>query len=80
MNLTPEQLRQNAAAILPELECTCQGCQGEKAFYDSEKDCIVDCETCGGTGLIPTEAGKRVLALIRHNTRLTVSATFGASV
>ena len=42
---------------LPQLEITCESCDG-KWF---------PCHRCGGSGLVPTEAGKKIIALIEHN-------------
>jgi Tryptophan RNA-binding attenuator protein inhibitory protein len=55
----------NAALHLPELEQECRACMGSGV-------CVCDqgrvrCRQCDGAGFLPTEAGERVLALMRHN-------------
>ncbi|WP_425503696.1 hypothetical protein [Luteolibacter flavescens] len=64
----------NALEKLPELEEVCPSCMGRCGTYDSERDSCTDCETCHGSGFVPTETGKKILALVRHNHRVKVSA------
>ena len=59
---------------LPPLEESCSVCGGKKHVYNAELDGFLDCISCNGSGFSPTEEGRRVLLLLRHNTRVTVSA------
>lgn len=52
-------------SALPILEVICEHCHGEggtNAYTYWEK-----CSCCNGAGYIPTEDGKRLLDLMRHN-------------
>lgn len=54
---------------LPALETECWKCEGDgNNFYalESFKGYKV-CDECGGSGYLPTQAGRRVLELVRHN-------------
>jgi hypothetical protein len=55
------------ATELPELEIPCPVCGG--AGGDTERRQWSPCYRCDGAGYFPTEAGRRVLALMRHNFR-----------
>ncbi len=58
-----------------ELEQNCPDCQGRRGEYlRGEEEGWQACSRCNGSGFVPTELGTRVLNLIRHNSRLTVSA------
>jgi len=59
-----------------EFEVTCAKCKGTRSEYKSEDDCYVDCSACNGSGFQPTQLGARILALVRHNARLSVTADF----
>ena len=61
---------------LPDLEVPCQHCEGEGMIYDGEEDHHIDCYKCNGSGLVPTATGKQVLALVRHQFRVTVTSDF----
>jgi hypothetical protein len=52
---------------LPDLETRCDSCEGRGGEEERGRWC--PCPTCDGTGYIPTEAGKRILAIVRHNFR-----------
>ena len=58
---------------IPNLEDKCQECNGSRGNHDPEHGWI-DCYKCNGAGFIPTEAGARIIALIRHNSRMKISA------
>lgn len=53
---------------IPQLEITCQRCKG--AGGETERGKWYNCHNCNGAGKVPTKAGKRILALMRHNFRL----------
>ena len=64
----------NSLDKLP-LEIVCPECQGHGKFPDeTESSGFLKCLDCNGVGYIPTALGARILALVRHNTRLTVNA------
>ena len=44
------------------LEEACGACEGSGSFYMEGP-----CESCCGSGYVPTEAGEKLLALVRHN-------------
>lgn len=66
MNQNEENLTQEIS--LPILEVVCDRCRGEGGYQ--EYSGWVDCCYCGGAGYIPTDAGEKILALIRHNIKL----------
>ena len=59
--------------LLPELETSCPVCGG--AGGETERREWTDCYRCNGAGYLPTEAGKRVLALLKHNFRPLLKET-----
>ena len=61
------------------LEKKCRQCGGKGVEDDLEANCIADCPYCNGSGFVPTSLGIRVLELIRHNSRVKVSAEFQVS-
>lgn len=61
-------------SLLPDLEKVCEVCSGKKYAYSSEEDAFPDCSNCNGSGFVPTESGKRILDLLRHNSRVSVTA------
>lgn len=58
-------------AQLPTLEKECPICKGSGnvASYDND-DGYRACERCSASGFVPTEEGKAVLNLLRHNFRI----------
>lgn len=55
---------QQVIAGVPLLEERCPSCNGRGHYTgDGEATCL----KCGGAGYLPTEDGKRVLALMQHN-------------
>ena len=64
---------------IPELEKVCESCGGKRKEYDHIEDCFADCCDCNGSGFVPTPIGSRILDLIRHNSRVTVSAELRVS-
>lgn len=65
---------------IPDLETQCERCEGRRGYSDIEADNgWAECFKCDGTGFIPTAIGARVLDLIRHNSRVTVSAELRVS-
>lgn len=60
---------------LPELEIICERCHGKGVRYYGDDDGEGQkCSACSGYGYVPTEAGVRILSLVRHNSRLSLSA------
>jgi hypothetical protein len=52
------------------LERRCVFCNGEGGAGPSELcDRFLSCTRCHGSGHLPTETGKKILALMRHNFR-----------
>jgi DnaJ-class molecular chaperone len=51
--------------VLPVLETKCLKCEGSGYFSEGPGDKGI-CDVCGGSGYVPTDAGKRVIALLRH--------------
>jgi DnaJ-class molecular chaperone len=60
--MTPAE--NNSQGELPVLETVCPACKGIGSFYMEGP-----CESCCGSGYVPTEAGEKLLALVRHNIR-----------
>ena len=64
-------------AEIPILEEVCPSCKGEKGRYYADAardDGWSDCPRCKGSGFVPTDAGKRILSLIQHNSKLSINA------
>lgn len=61
-------------AELPVLQVKCQRCEGAGALRDGSMCPWADCYQCDGAGFIPTEAGKKVLALVRRHFRAMLTA------
>lgn len=62
------------------LETVCAECHGGKGYSDiAATNGWAICSTCGGTGYVPTVIGARILDLVRHNSRVTVSAELRVS-
>ena len=60
---------------LKDLENPCELCSGKGTRVDiTSEEGFVECYKCDGSGYIPTLIGARILALIRHNSRVKVSA------
>lgn len=60
---------------LPILETQCDQCKGKAGYPDEEEhNGWADCPFCKGEGFKPTPIGARILELVRHNSRVTVSA------
>lgn len=58
---------------IPVLETWCSHCNGNgfiEAMYTDDCD---PCYICKGAGYIVTEYGKRILAMVQHQSRATVS-------
>ena len=56
---------------IPDLEAKCDHCKGE--FREPDKP-WEECRKCAGTGLMLTDAGQKVLALVRRRLEVTASA------
>jgi hypothetical protein len=50
---------------LPDMETLCQECEGEGGH--TEGGDWVRCYNCRGAGFLPTDFGRRVLALVGHH-------------
>ncbi len=72
--MSVEATQDEPAIQLPVLEVVCTRCRGRGAF-DSRRGESEDCYDCSGSGYIPTDAGEAVLALIRHNLRVSDRGT-----
>jgi DnaJ-class molecular chaperone len=57
---TPLVMASPEKAFVEALECECERCGGTGRGVDDE------CPFCEGAGYIPTEAGRKVLDLVRH--------------
>jgi hypothetical protein len=64
---------------MPELEKICSNCAGKAVVYNTEEDCFSDCPSCHGSGFTPTAIGERILELVRHNSRVDVTAELRVS-
>ena len=53
----------------PELEHSCQECAGKGGQTAMYADDWEVCSACMGAGYIPTDFGRKVLALMRHQKR-----------
>ena len=63
---------------MPDLESKCLHCEGRGGFTAEEGEREL-CHDCSGSGFKPTPIGERILKLIRHNSRVTVSAELRVS-
>ena len=63
---------------LPDLETKCKDCNG-RGWFTADEGGRDDCAACGGSGFVPTAIGARVLDLVRHNSRVNVSAELRVS-
>ena len=73
---------QNMKDEFTDLETKCPYCNGKGGAHDRDserEDGWLDCFNCKGSGFVPTEAGVRILALIRHNSRVKISAELTVS-
>ncbi len=59
---------------LPELEAVCARCEGKGGEAEMYGTGWCNCLDCDGTGYLPTPLGQRILALVRHNSRLKIRA------
>jgi hypothetical protein len=65
---------------IPCLELVCPDCGGEGGFSENPPHDFTTCLECEGAGYVPTEAGKKVLALMQHNFRpLASKLKFGVA-
>ena len=65
---------------LPCLETKCETCFGRGGYGDVEEERgWAECLSCNGSGYKPTSIGARILELVRHNSRVSVSAEFRVS-
>jgi len=53
---------------VPDLEVPCPHCEGDRGITHGDGHWS-RCPVCDGAGYKPTEVGKKVLALMRHNFR-----------
>lgn len=58
---------------LPDLEILCPHCKGMR-IINGEKH-YQTCSNCKGSGFVPTEEGKKILELMRHNFKGIYNAT-----
>lgn len=66
--------------VLPDLEIQCEQCNGTRGYRDAvEHNGWADCPYCDGSGYKPTPIGARILDLIRHNSRVKISAELQVS-
>jgi len=62
---------------IPDFEIMCPKCNGRGWMLDIEQDEGKSaCDNCEGAGYTPTEIGVRILKLIRHNSRVNITADF----
>lgn len=54
---------------ISELEIKCPSCDGRGSFAEGEEPSI--CPRCEGSGFVPTPAGERILALVRHHSKIS---------
>jgi DnaJ-class molecular chaperone len=52
-----------------DLETVCDICDGAGRWDTRQEEGWHRCSICNGAGYVPTEYGKKVLALLRHNFR-----------
>jgi DnaJ-class molecular chaperone len=57
----------NQTTPLPELETACPDCNGSGGFIDMHPKDRIMCTECGGSGFVPTAAGRQVVKLMQHN-------------
>ena len=53
------------------LETTCTRCEGTGG--ETERGVWQNCYECNGSGYVPTELGQKIVALMRHNIKPTLS-------
>ena len=64
---------------LPELETKCDYCEGRGVFTSDFGGKPDACHECQGSGFLPTQFGARILELVRHNSRVEISAELRVS-
>jgi DnaJ-class molecular chaperone len=57
----------NQQIDIPQLEIRCSECGGIGSY--TERYQRYNCPSCDGAGYLPTEAGKKILEIIKHNLR-----------
>ena len=65
--MSDNERKEAAALVLPELETSCRLCEGAGRVHEEGR--YRRCGCCNGAGYEPTEFGKKVLAMMRHNFR-----------
>ena len=64
----------------PLLEIRCETCKGEGGYGDVEADGgWASCFDCSGSGYRPTLTGARILELVRHNSKVDITAELRVS-
>lgn len=58
---------------LPVLEEACDECEGAGVY--EERGRVLECPRCKGAGTRPTDAGRKILALVNHNFRAMLAST-----
>lgn len=74
--MSSKSLLQDDSALL---EISCAVCLGKRMQYDRDNDSFKECPACNGSGFVPTAIGARILDLIRHNSRVKISAELQVS-
>ena len=73
--MSENEVKEEAALEkLPELESACRKCGGKGEWEEYGR--LIICPNCDGAGHIPTDFGKKVIALIQHNLRLPREASW----
>jgi DnaJ-class molecular chaperone len=64
----------------PALEMLCETCKGEGGYGDVEAEGgWANCFDCSGSGYRPTPVGAKILELVRHNSKVDITAELHVS-
>jgi hypothetical protein len=64
-----EQPNGQSLENVPELETVCPECEAEQNYNGNPCGPWEPCGTCDGAGYLPTKFGKKILQLLRHDSR-----------
>jgi DnaJ-class molecular chaperone len=62
-------MSQDIPQAFPDFEIACQSCGGRGGFDGRRPSDFLECRNCNGSGYVPTEFGRKALALVAHNFR-----------
>lgn len=75
--MTEDENRRENTVSLPDLEKRCDVCGGRGGSRECDHCRWDPCGSCNGSGYKPTDFGKKVLDLMRHNFRPMLKDVMG---